>query len=190
MGTETNVIVSDSDNNRIRKITPQGQVSTLAGTGQQGHLVDREGTVAQFNGPRGVAVDGDENVIVADSDNNRIRMITPHGQVSTLAGTGEEGHEEGDGGASSAQLSRPMSDVLDENGNVIVADTHIRRVASDVVTPPYMFLSVLPLRQSSFVSDIERLHFESGSFHDLVCFVVGQERVHGHRSHLSFRRRR
>eukprot|EP00242_Pyramimonas_sp_CCMP2087_P004962 CAMPEP_0198220164 /NCGR_PEP_ID=MMETSP1445-20131203/77877_1 /TAXON_ID=36898 /ORGANISM="Pyramimonas sp., Strain CCMP2087" /LENGTH=120 /DNA_ID=CAMNT_0043897841 /DNA_START=253 /DNA_END=611 /DNA_ORIENTATION=- len=81
-----NIIVADTDNHCIRRITPQGLVSTLAGTGEAGYL-DGEGTVAQFNGPAGVAVDGGGNVIVADAVNHRIRQITPEGQVSTLAGT-------------------------------------------------------------------------------------------------------
>jgi DNA-binding beta-propeller fold protein YncE len=85
-----NVIVADYNNHCIRKITPQGQVSTLAGTGQhQGHR-DGEGTVAEFYGPWGIAVDGDGDFLVADFHNHRIRKITPQGQVSSLAGI--EGH--------------------------------------------------------------------------------------------------
>jgi DNA-binding beta-propeller fold protein YncE len=103
--------------------------------------------------PRGVAVDGGGNVIVADSRNHRIRKIIPQGQVSTLAGTGEGGHR-----LASAQFNCPRGDAVDGNGNIIVADTvnHcIRRVASDGVTLR-MFLSLLlpPLLPSSFVSDI------------------------------------
>jgi hypothetical protein len=166
-------------------------VSTLAGTGEEGHR-DGEGTVAQFNEPKGVAVDGGGNVIVADARNDRIRMITPQGQVSTLAGTGEKGYQDGDRLAS-AQFKYSRGVAVDANGHIIVADTlnHcIRRVASDVVTPPvFHSLKLPPLPQSSFVSDIQlfqRYLFESGSFHD-VCFVVEQERIPAHRSHLSAR---
>eukprot|EP00959_Pyramimonas_sp_CCMP1952_P122861 2568165-Pyramimonas_sp.AAC.1 len=75
-------------------------VSTLAGTGEEGYQ-DGEGNAAKFAGPRGVAVDGDGNVIVTEKWNweNRIRKISPQGLVSTLAGTGEMGHRDGEGTA-------------------------------------------------------------------------------------------
>jgi hypothetical protein len=73
-----NVIVADMDNNCIRKITPKGHVSTLAGTGGMGGYRDGKGTVAQFNQTYGIAVDGDGKFIVADAGNCRIRKITRH----------------------------------------------------------------------------------------------------------------
>jgi hypothetical protein len=75
---------------------------------------------------------------------------------------------------------------VDENGNVIVAaiwNNYIRCVVSDGVTP-LVIVSLPPLPQSFLVSDIQRHLIESGSFHD-VCFVVEQERVPAHRSHMS-----
>jgi DNA-binding beta-propeller fold protein YncE len=125
-----NVIVADADNHRIRKITPQGQVSTLAGSGEQGHQ-DGEGTVAQFNWCSGVAMDGGGNVIVADKLNHRIRMITSQGQVSTLAGTGEKGHRDGEG--TFARFNSPNGIAVDGGGNVIVADTDNHRIR--MITP-------------------------------------------------------
>jgi DNA-binding beta-propeller fold protein YncE len=182
-----NVIVADKDNHRIRRITPQGQVSTLAGTGEKGHR-DGEGTIAQFNTPKGIVVDGDGNVIVGDSGNDRIRKITPQGHVATLAGTGEAGNKDGDRVAS-AQFNYPVGVAVDENGNIIVADwkNHcIRCVASNGAVTPLFFNHSLPrLLQSSFASDIQHL-FESGSLHD-VTFVVEQERVPAHRAYLSTR---
>ena len=78
----------------------------MAGTaGMKGHR-DGEGTVSRFYYPRGVAVDGDGNVIVADSFNCRIRKITPQGDVSTLAGTGEQGYRDGEGTVCSIILSQ------------------------------------------------------------------------------------
>jgi DNA-binding beta-propeller fold protein YncE len=131
------IIVTDGSNLCIRKITREGQVSTLAGTGEEGFR-DGEGTIAQFNEPNGLAVDGGGNVIVVDVGNDRIRKITPQGQVSTLAGCDEEGHRDGDRLAS-AQFNYPLGVAVDANGHIIVADESnqcIRQVAADGVTPP------------------------------------------------------
>ena len=89
-----NVYVSDGVNNLIRKITPDGTVSTLAGSGLAGSA-DSTGTKASFNYPAGLAVDAAGNVYVADSNNNLIRKITPAGVVSTVAGSGLQGATNG-----------------------------------------------------------------------------------------------
>jgi DNA-binding beta-propeller fold protein YncE len=74
------------------------KITTIAGTGGgAGHQDGEDGTVAQFNAPWGVAVDGDGNIIVADTHNHRIREITQQGHVSTLAGTGITGNRDGEG---------------------------------------------------------------------------------------------
>ncbi|BAU53196.1 NHL repeat-containing protein [Mucilaginibacter gotjawali] len=89
-----NIYVSDGVNNLIRKITPDGTVSTLAGSGLAGSA-DSTGTKASFNYPAGLAVDAAGNVYVADSNNNLIRKITPAGVVSTVAGSGLQGATNG-----------------------------------------------------------------------------------------------
>ena len=88
---EGNIIVADRGNHRIRKVAADGTVTTLAGTGVTGYA-DGPGTAAQFAAPRGVAVDCEAIVIVADSLNHRIRKIAADGTVTTLAGTGDRGH--------------------------------------------------------------------------------------------------
>jgi DNA-binding beta-propeller fold protein YncE len=118
---DSNVTVADEGNHRIRKITPQGHVSTLAGTGKEGHR-DGEGTVVQFFWPHGIAVDGDGDIIVSDASNHRIRKITPQGHVSTLAGTGEPGHRDGEGAV--AQFNMPSRVAVDGSGNIILADRY------------------------------------------------------------------
>jgi len=115
-----NILVSDKLNHCIRKITPEGQVSTLAGSGKKGYQ-DGEGTVALFNEPCGLAVDEAGRVVLADRVNHSIRLITSQGQVSTLAGTGKGGLLEGEG--TEAQFNRPTGVAVDRDGNVIVADT-------------------------------------------------------------------
>ena len=114
-----NVYVADTGNNKIRKITPDGVVTTLAGSENTGSS-DGTGSVAQFNSPTGVAVDGNGNVYVADSGNNRIRKITPDGVVTTLAGPVTASI---DGKGSSARFNNPWGIAVDWNGNGYVADT-------------------------------------------------------------------
>ena len=91
-----NVFIADSSNHRIRKVTPEGTVSTLAGTGVPGYL-DGRADQAMFNLPLGVCVDTNGNVFVADTGNNRIRKISPDGVVSTVAGGGLSGYVDGVG---------------------------------------------------------------------------------------------
>jgi len=113
------VYVADSNNERIRKITSGGVVSTFAGSGTAGSA-DGDDTAAQFYTPTGVAVDSSGNVYVADSDNHLIRKITPEEVVSTIAGSGTEGSK--DGAGTSAQFNYPTDVAVDSSGNVYVAD--------------------------------------------------------------------
>jgi len=114
-----NVYVADSGNHLIRKITPAGVVSTLAGSTTFGYA-DGTGSKASFNYPSGVAVDSNGNVYVADNNNNEIRKITPAGVVSTLAGSTAQGNADGTGSA--ASFNSPTDVTVDSNGNVYVVD--------------------------------------------------------------------
>jgi IPT/TIG domain/NHL repeat/GYF domain 2 len=130
-----NVYVADTYNQTIRKITPAGVVTTLAGTAGSWGSVDGTGSAARFASPVGVAVDGSGNVYVADSGNHTIRKITPAGVVTTLAGTaGSVGSADGTGSA--AQFNFPRGVAVDGSGNVYVADTNtIRKITpAGVVT--------------------------------------------------------
>ncbi|MGA2867319.1 MAG: hypothetical protein ABSF95_22820 [Verrucomicrobiota bacterium] len=117
-----NVYVADSWNDTIRKVTPGGVVTTLAGlAGTQGSA-DGTASAAQFSGPRGVAVDSAGNVYVADTWNHTIRKVTPGGVVTTLAGlAGISGSDDGTGSA--ARFYDPCGVAVDSAGNVYVADT-------------------------------------------------------------------
>ena len=118
-----NVYVADSNNHTIRKITPSGVVSTLAGLAGSGGSVDGTGSAARFNYPSGVAADGAGNVYVADTGNDTIRKITPSGVVSTFAGLADSSGSV-DGTGSAARFNYPSGVAADGAGNVYVADTY------------------------------------------------------------------
>ncbi|MBP9165001.1 MAG: hypothetical protein KBF99_17610, partial [Leptospiraceae bacterium] len=122
-------------NHKIRKITFDGIVTTLAGSGSKGSI-DGAGNTASFNSPGGVVVDKSGNVYVADTFNSKIRKITFEGVVSTFAGSGVEGFADGAGGV--AIFFRPLGVIVDDSGAVYVADTYnnkIRKIeVSGVVT--------------------------------------------------------
>jgi len=119
-----NMYLADT-NNKIRKITPQGVVTTLAGggsAGDQGGSADGNGTNALFSLPEGVAVDSSNNVYVADTANCRIRKITPGGVVTTFAGS-SQGSDDGNNGTS-AKFNFPGGLTIDSRNNIYVADTN------------------------------------------------------------------
>jgi sugar lactone lactonase YvrE len=128
-----NVYVADQNNQLIRKISPAGVVSTLAGSGSGG-AADGNGTAASFRNPSGIAVDATGNVYVADAGNNEIRKITSSGDVSTLAGSTAAGAVNGTGSA--ASFSAPTGVAVDASGNVYVADSNnneIRKITPKAV---------------------------------------------------------
>ena len=128
------LLVCDQGNERVRRISA-GQIATVAGNGVQGFAGDGEtATSAELNEPSGIAVSTDGRVFIADTDNQRIRVLTTNGTISTFAGTGVAGVS-GDGGpASAAQLSRPIGLAIDAANNLLVADENnhrLRRIAPD-----------------------------------------------------------
>ena len=118
-----NIFISDNGNFRIRKVTPTGTISTIAGTSVAGFSGDGgPATIAQLNDPGTIAVDLSGNVIIADQLNNRIRMVTPSGTISTIAGTGVAGYMGDGSAATAAQLNQPSGVAVDGSGNVYIAD--------------------------------------------------------------------
>jgi len=129
-----NVFVADTGNDTIRAITPAGLVTTLAGLAGKVGTADGTGSAARFSGPKGVAVDGADNLYVADTGNNVIRKVTPAGVVTTLAGTAGAPGGSGDGTGSSVQFNGPEGVAVDAGGNVFVVDSGnstVRRIAPD-----------------------------------------------------------
>lgn len=120
-----NIIVADKGNNRIRRVTPSGIVTTIAGNGSFS-FADGLANMASFFSPRGVATDAQGNIYVADANNHRIRRISPSGQVTTLAGSGIPGLVDGFGG--SASFNSPASVALGDSGNLYVSDYANHRI--------------------------------------------------------------
>lgn len=157
-----NVYVADTNNNAIRKITPGGAVSTIAGTAGTSGSTDGSGPAALFNGPAGIAVDSAGNVFVADTLNNTIRKITPAGVVTTLAGlAGIRGSADGTG--SVARFTSPNGVAVDVVGNVYVGDSINSTIrsglkAAPVITSPLAAIGVIAQK---FVYQFEALQADS-----------------------------
>lgn len=117
---DDSIYVADAGNNRIRRVAPDGTVTTVAGDGTAG-FVDGPGASARFDNPQGVAVDSSGMIYVADTGNNRIRRIAVDGTVATLAGTSNSGFQ--DGAGSQARFNAPRGVAVDNQGNAYVADT-------------------------------------------------------------------
>jgi sugar lactone lactonase YvrE len=126
-----NLIIADTSDNRIVRLSPKGEISVAAGGGAKGYR-DGSASEAQFDSPIGVAADDAGNIFVADTYNDRIRKISPDGQVSTVAGSGTPGAQDGNGLA--ASFDTPCGVAVDKAGNIFVADAEnnsIRKITPD-----------------------------------------------------------
>lgn len=123
------VYVSDTLRDAVYRISPHGDVSLIAGAGEPG-FADGAASAAAFNDPRGLAVDAQGTLYVADLNNHRIREIDASGIVTTMAGSATPGSADGQGGA--ATFMSPIGVAVDPAGNLVVADNGaqaIRRVS-------------------------------------------------------------
>lgn len=128
-----NLYVADTGNATVRKVTPEGIVTTLAGSASSRGSVDGTGSNATFNAPGGIAADSAGNLYVADTFNATIRLINPAGVTSTYAGSAGN-HGDKDGLRAAARFNAPGGMAVDPLGNIYVADTSsntIRRIAPD-----------------------------------------------------------
>ena len=119
------IIVADSDNNKIKGIDLDGNIYTIAGTGEYGDK-DGPGNEAKFRYPRGIAVQNDGTIIVADTGNHKIRGIDLNGNVFTIAGTGEEGDKDGPG--NEATFYYPRGIVIRDDETIIVSDSENNKI--------------------------------------------------------------
>ncbi|MFE7117923.1 NHL repeat-containing protein [Streptomyces sp. NPDC057654] len=161
-----NLYIADRANHRIRKVTPDGVITTLAGNGQAGYVSDGGPAVAtRINEPIDVAVDDAGNVYIADAGNHRIRKVTSAGIITTVAGNGEAGYVSDDGPAVATRLHHPHGIAADREGNVYFSEWSNHRVRK--VTPAGIITTVAGNGQPGYVSDggpavATRLQYPSG----------------------------
>jgi uncharacterized protein (TIGR03437 family) len=124
-----NTYIADEADNRVRRIAPNGVISTVAGTGVKGYSGDNgAASSAQLNYPAAVTADTAGNLYIADTGNHRIRKVSASGIITTIAGNGSGGYS-GDGAAATgAQLYYPEGVALDAAGNLYIADNHNHRI--------------------------------------------------------------
>jgi sugar lactone lactonase YvrE len=122
------LLVCDSGNHRVRRISA-GQVTTIAGTGVQGLGGDgAAATAAQLDTPAGIAVAADGRIFIADTHNQRVRVVATSGNISTFAGTGVAGYAGDGGAATSAQLAQPRGLFATAGGALLIADSNNQRI--------------------------------------------------------------
>jgi hypothetical protein len=124
-----NLYIADAGNNRIRKISPAGIISTVAGNGSTGYSGDGiPATATALWGPDDVAIDGAGNIYIADNANTRIRKVDASGIISTIAGNGTPGYG-GDGiAATASEINDVRGIAVDDCGNLYMADENNNRV--------------------------------------------------------------
>jgi uncharacterized protein (TIGR03437 family) len=132
-----NLLIADDANNRIRKVSPEGIITTVAGTGVAGFSGDgSQATAAQLSRPYGVLPAPDGSVYIADTGNNRIRRVTPDGVIRTIAGNGTAGIAVDDMQATTVPVAAPRFMALDAAGNLYFSQgNRVRRLSpSGIVT--------------------------------------------------------
>jgi uncharacterized protein (TIGR03437 family) len=137
-----NLYFADGDNNRIRRVSPGGVITTVAGDGAGVYAGDQgPAASASLNIPHDVAIDGAGNLFIADSGNNRVRKVDTFGLISTVAGTGVDGFS-GDGGPSTgAMLNFPWGLTTNAAGSVYIADrvnNRVRAILASLTSPPLL----------------------------------------------------
>ncbi|HEV2800795.1 MAG TPA: hypothetical protein VGW12_09880 [Pyrinomonadaceae bacterium] len=168
-----NLYVADTSNHRIRKVTPEGIVTTIAGDGTQGAR-DGAADAAQFNAPIGLAVSADgSRVYVADTYNDRIRLITTAGgQVTTIAGAGKPGYA--DGAGASALFDTPCAVAATKDGELFIADTGNRRLRKLSKDGQVSTLTLAPADGTQFDSAFEPVGL--ALTHDNFLYITERER--------------
>jgi sugar lactone lactonase YvrE/Tol biopolymer transport system component len=137
--------IAEADGNRVRKVTPAGIISTVAGNGTAGYGGDNgPATAAALNYPSGVAVDAAGNLYVVEARNNRVRKVSPDGTITTAVGTGTSGFAGDNGPAVQARLRGPFGVVVDAQGDVFVSDADNGRVREAISPATQLAITTPP----------------------------------------------
>jgi sugar lactone lactonase YvrE len=149
--SKENLYIADVFNHRVRKVDSNGLISTVAGTGVPGYSGDGGLAVkAQLNMPYGIILDRDDNLLIADSDNNVIRKVGTDGIIKTMAGS-QPGYE-GDGGpALAAKFNSPQAFALDKDGRLYINDEHNNAIR--MIDPDGKVRSLIGLKGPGFSGD-------------------------------------
>ena len=172
VASDGTLYIADTRNHRVRKLTVDGTITTVAGTGAAGYNGDGgPATLARLNNPRGVAVSADGKLYIVDRENRRIRMVDADGLISTVAGTGSSGFNGDRGQATQATLRAPYGIAVDPQGNLFIADTFNHRVRK--VTPDGSISTVAGSDQFGFSGDgwaagFATLHYPLGLAVDIA----------------------
>ncbi len=134
-----NTYIADTNNNRVRKVAANGIITTVAGTGTPGSIGDGSAAAsAQLNAPQGLALDSSGNLYIADTNNQRVRMVDGSGNITTVAGNGNCCASTGDGGPpTSAGIGTPYGVAVDSSGNLYITDIAnnvVRMVSSGAIS--------------------------------------------------------
>ncbi|MFG3551813.1 hypothetical protein [Streptomyces sp. NPDC047725] len=161
-----NLYIADTHNHRVRKVTPNGNITTVAGNGQAGFVSDGGPAVAtNLHYPIGVAVDREGNLYIADYSNHRVRKVAPDGIITTVAGNGQAGFVSDGGPAVATKLKHPWGVAVDEEGNLYISDRYNHRVRK--VAPNGVITTVAGNGVSGYVADggpavATSLHYPAG----------------------------
>ncbi len=129
ISSSADIIITDYLNNRVRKVSSSGTITTLAGITTAGSGGDGgPATAAQLNLPADVSTKADGTIFIADSANNKVRKISPAGVISTYAGTGTAGNSGDNGAATAARLNNPSGLDLAPSGDLYIADSKSNRI--------------------------------------------------------------
>jgi uncharacterized protein (TIGR03437 family) len=151
-----NLFIADTGNHRVRKIAPSGVITTIAGSGKRGFAGDGgQAALASLNNPASVAVDSAGNVYITDTDNNRVRKVSPEGIITTVAGNGVSGNASQNGPATLSPLSAPAAITVDNFGNLYIGLGLTNNSASPIVVKVNgaNMLSALPSPSCQGVTD-------------------------------------
>ena len=150
--TTGNIYFVDPLENNVRKVSSAGIVTLVAGSGEQGRSGDNGPAVAAaLNFPTGVAVDAAGNIYIADSSNNRVRMVSTAGIITTVAGSGKMGSSGDNGPATAAAFDNPTGLAVDRAGNIYIADSGNNRIRK--VSPKGVVTTVAGNGTSGFAGD-------------------------------------